>query len=238
MTCVAGHQPNLYPYGGFFAKMNIVDVFVIVDNSQYVKKQYHNRNRVKLVDGRAAWLSVPVVTSGRFGQAINEVEIDPRHHWRNIHLKSLLVNYQKAPFFDDFFPEVRDLLSENWERLVDFNLAFIQLVRKHLEIETQLEVASERKIDGKATDLIVDICRKTEADTYLHGRHARDYVDFNLLERESVNSLIQRYDPVDYPQLHGTFIPNLSVLDVIFNCGPRSKEVIMGGNNIEKPNQT
>jgi hypothetical protein len=235
MGIVAGHQPNLYPYGGFFAKLASVDRFVIVDNTQYVKKQYHNRNKVKFPDGAARWLTIPIRNAGRFKQRINEAEIDVSIDWRSKHMRTLRANYAGAPYFDDFFPELRGLFDSEWRRLVDFNVAVIELCAEYLGISTPIVLASESGIAGVATELILDICRKTGSDTYLHGMHARDYVDFAFLEKAGVKNLIQDYSAVAYPQTVGDFIPNLSILDVIFNCGPRSLNVVLAGQKTTSP---
>ena len=235
MKCVAGHQPNLYPYAGFFAKAAAVDRFVIADTTQYVTKEYHNRNRIKLLNGSPAWLSVPVKNAGHYRQKINEAEIDNSRTWRRIHRKSLLVNYRKAPFFDSYSPRFFDLLERDWKMLADYNIAVIRLCFELLEITTPLDTASALGVSGKSTEYILDICRKTGADAYLHGKHAHDYVDFKLLEKAGITSFIQNYNAVEYPQHRGgEFIPNLSVLDILFNCGPESGNIIMAGHSVER----
>ena len=234
MRLVAGHQPNLYPYGGFFAKLASVDEFVIVDNTQYVKKQYHNRNRVKFPDGEARWLSIPVRNAGRFKQMINETEPDDSSNWRAKHAKTLRSNYSSTPYFDDFFPKIQELLNSEWRYLADYNIAVIDICMKYLGIETPTRRASELGVTGIATELILDICRKTNSDAYLHGKHARDYVNFDLLKNAGVKNLIQDYAAAEYAQITGEFIPNLSVLDVIFNCGPKSLDMILAGQKISE----
>jgi hypothetical protein len=232
---VAGHQPNLYPYAGFFAKIATVDEFVIVDNTQYVKKQFHNRNRIKFPDSESRWLSIPVRNSGHYKQRINETEIDNSGTWRRKHTKTLRLNYSSAPFFNDFFPKIELLLSQEWRLLVDYNIAVIKECVEYLNIETPMIKASALSISGIATELILDICQKTNSDSYLHGKHARDYVDFSLLENAGITNQIQDYSARTYRQVSGSFIPNLSVLDIIFNCGPNSLNVIMEGQKIVSP---
>ena len=232
MKCVAGHQPNLYPYAGFFAKAASVDLFVIADNTQYVSKEFHNRNRILLLNGSPAWLSVPVKTSGCYRQKINEAEIDNSRDWRRIHRKSILVNYRKSAYFNSFSSPFFDLLEKEWTLLADYNTAVIRLCFELLGISTPLELASDLGVTGRATGYIEDICRKTGAGAYMHGRHAYDYVDFESLAKAGITSFIQNYRAVEYRQLHGrAFIPNLSILDILFNCGPDSMEVIMKGHS-------
>ena len=232
MTCVAGHQPNLYPYAGFFAKAAKADMFVIADNTQYVRKEYHNRNRIRLIDGSSAWLTVPVRTTGRRFQKINEAEIDNSSNWRKKHEQALKFNYRKSPYLKRYLPEIVALLEENNKMLADFNIAIIRLCMKFLNITTPVYRASELGVAGHSTEYILDICRKTGSDTYLHGRHAEDYVDFTILENAGIKSRIQTYSPAPYPQPpHETFMENLSVLDILFNCGEDSCRIILAGHN-------
>jgi hypothetical protein len=232
MTLTAGHQPNLYPYGGFFAKMLSVDKFVIVDNTQYVRKQYHNRNRIKLLNGNSIWLSIPVKNAGRFGQLINEVEIDNSQRWREKHKNTLLLNYKKAPCFDFLFPELEALLDKDWRRLVDFNIAFINLCAEKLEINTPLYIASGLGISGVSTNLILDICGKTSSNSYLHGKHSLDYVDFELMRGSGIKNYIQDFNAVPYTQLTDPFEPNLSILDIIFNRGADTRDILLNSNSV------
>lgn len=234
MSCVAGHQPNLYPYGGFFAKMASVDEFVIVDNTQYVKKQYHNRNRILELNGNARWLSIPVKNSGRFKQRIFEVEVDNDQNWRKSHLKTLMVNYRKAAFFDLVFPEVEKILTRDWNKLADYTIAFINMCVKIMNISTPIKLASDLGVEGKATELILDLCRKTGADTYLHGIHSRDYVDFDRLSQAGIKNLVQTYQEIEFKQTAPGFTPNLSILDILFNCGSNSLKTILAGNHIQR----
>lgn len=219
MKCVAGHQPNLYPYPGFFAKIATADLFVIVDNVQYVKKEYHNRNKIKFSDSSAKWITIPVKNSGRYKQLINEAEIDYSTDWRKSHLRTFELNYKKAKFFKEYFSILKKLLTSEWIKNADFNIEFIKITCEYLRIKTPILVASELGIKGESSYLIADICKKTSSDTYLHGIHSLDYVDFTYLEKNNIKSLIQIFECPQYPQLHGDFIPNLSIIDTIMNCG-------------------
>ena len=101
-----------------------------------------------------------------------------------------------------------------------------------LEISPKVQIASELEIEGKATELILDICRKTGSDSYLHGKHSRDYVDFQVLENAGINNYIQDYNPLPYPQLAGDFAANLSILDGLFNCGFEFKKLLLSSSKI------
>lgn len=234
MKCVAGHQPNLYPYGGFFAKIASVDTFVIVDNTQYVKKQYHNRNQILLQDGQVKWLSIPVQNAGHFKQKINDVELDNSSKWSQKHARTITASYRKAPYFDQFFPLMEKLLIRDWPKLVDFNYAFIELCLDYLGIDTPILIASQEGIDGKASSLILDICRKTNSDVYLHGKHSRDYVDFDFLAQAGIKNLIQDFSAKEYPQGIDAFVPNLSIIDIIFHCGKASRDLLLESQKISE----
>lgn len=233
MKYVAGHQPNLYPYGGFFAKFASVDVFVIVDTTQYVRKEYHNRNRILLHDGKVQWLSIPVKNAGRYKQRIDEVEIDNSLNWRRKHLGTISANYRKSLFFKDFYPELERLVSAEWNMLSEFNVAFIRLCLEFLDIKTPLLLASAEGICGTSTGLIETICRHIGSEAYLHGKHARDYVDFNRLSATGIRSYVQDFCPPEYLRDGLHFEPALSIIDMLFFCGPRrTMELLLSSQKI------
>ncbi len=236
MPTVAGHQTNHLPYGGYFAKMNSVDTFILVDDTQYVKKEFHNRNRVLLLTGKANWLSIPVNTAGKFYQKINEVEIDNRSKWSAKHLKTIELNYRNCLYFKEIFPELEQIYNQQWSLLADFNIEIIEFCKLYLGIQTPLMRSSKLGSKGKATELIADICHKTSSDTYLHGKHSRDYVDFSLLEKHNIKSEIQDFTCISYHQPVESFVPNLAAIDLMFNCGPKSLEILMDGNSISEFN--
>ena len=233
MKCVAGHQPNLYPYGGFFAKVAVCDIFIIVDNTQYVKKEFHNRNRVRLQNDKVIWLTIPVKNAGNYKSKINEMQIDNSINWKRKHLKTISLNYKSTPYFEQYFEEFEKLLTQDWDLLVDFNIAFIKLCIATLQLNTPIFTASEMKISGKSTNLILDICKKTDSNAYLHGKHAKDYVDFNFLNKNGINNLIQDFSPQLYPQGNSQiFTPNLSILDMLFNLGEDTLNFLLNSQKI------
>ena len=231
MTCVAGHQPNLYPYAGFFAKVATSDKFVIADNTQYVKKEYHNRNRILQLNGLPAWITVPVKNTGHYKQKINEAEIDYSQNWQKKHEKALIINYRKAQFSDKYLPEFLAILAEKPKMLADLNIKIIKRCLNILNIETPVLIASELDISGDSTGYILNICKKTDSDAYMHGKHAYDYVDFKMLTEAGIKNIVQEYKAVPYKQHAASeFLPNMSILDIIFNCGPNSKKIILSGH--------
>jgi len=233
MKCVAGHQPNLYPYGGFFAKASVADAFVIADNTQYVKKEYHNRNRILLQNGQVQWLSIPVKNSGHFKNKINQMLIDNSVNWQRVHLKTLELNYKKTSWFQKYFPDIKNIILNDHEKLVDLNVAIIKYFFSIINIQTPVFLASELNISGQSTYYIYDICKKTGFKAYLHGKHAKDYVDFPFLKQKGITNYIQTFSPLEYKQVNSAlFIPNLSILDIIFNLGPQAHTYLINCQKI------
>ena len=134
MIC-AIHQPQTYPWLGYFAKIMQSDIFVFFDDVQFKKNEYQNRNRIK-TDRGWMWLTVPVVHN--FGQKINEVQIDNKQKWEKKHLNTLITYYRKAPFFNSLFAELKELYSRKYELLIDFNIATIEWILKKLKIERKI----------------------------------------------------------------------------------------------------
>lgn len=219
---VVGHQPEFLPYFGFFDKLSKADIFVIVDNVQYRKKYFQNRNKIKTANGWI-WLTVPVITKGRFDQQINEVRINNSLNWEKKHLSSLEMNYKKAPYFEEYYPSIKEIYSRDWELLVDLNETLIRYLVDQLDIEIEVFKGSDLGITGEKTDLLIDICRKTGADKYLQGAGGKDYVEEDKFQKEGLKVLFNEFTHPEYPQLFGDFMANLSVIDLLFNVGAGSK---------------
>ncbi len=229
---LAGHQPNYMPYLGFFHKVAQADVFAIVDNVQFVKRgPFGFQNRAKIRTGQGCmWLTVPVLTRGKFHQEIRETRINNQAGWRSKHWHSLVFNYERAPYFSEYRGFFEDIYAREWELLCDLNETVITYLLRALGIAVRVVKASEMGCSGRKTELILDMCRKVGADTYLHGRHGRDYADVSLLEANGVSSMFQDFVHPVYPQQWEPFMPLMSAVDLLFNCGPKSREVLMGAS--------
>ena len=222
---VTGHQPEFIPYLGFFSKISKADIFVIVDNIQFKKKNFQNRNKIKTREGWM-WLTVPVITKGRFEQKICEVEINNSLNWQRKHWASISLNYQKAPFFKEHSGFFEELYSKEWRLLSEFNEAFIRYIMGQLELDVDVLKSSELGVKGQKTDLLIDICNKTGADTYLQGSGGRDYVEVEKFQDAGLNVVFHEFEHPTYPQQFGEFMPNMSVIDLLFNVGPEAKNYI------------
>jgi hypothetical protein len=219
MTICAIMQPTYLPWIGYFALMDLADVFVFLDDVQLSKQSWQTRNRIKSESGKELMLSVPVRHAG--AQAIKDVEIDGAH-WVAKHLKSFEQNYRKAPCFSDALALYEPVLRSGSEKLCDLNIALISAIADSLGIAGKRIRSSEiaEKSDDRS-DRLVDICKQVGADTYLSPAGAAGYLSEEDGEAQfaahAMTLLYQRYEHPTYSQVNGAFLPYMCVLDLIAN---------------------
>lgn len=223
---IAIHQPNYIPWPGFFYKMIKSDVFVLLDNVQFSRRSFTHRNRIKGSDGKPIWLTVPVYKKGKFYQEINEVKINNTARWRKKHFRTLVMNYANAPFFHYYRDKLEDIYSQKWNRLLDLNRVLLDFVMEQLDIKKKTYLSSNMKVSGEKTELLISIIKKVGGDAYLSGSGAKNYLNEKMFGKHNISLIYYRYGSFIYPQLWGNFVPNLSVLDLLFNCGKESRKMI------------
>ena len=224
---LAIHQPNFLPWAGYFHKMASVDVFLLLDTVQYVKSEYDNRCKIKTADGEQ-WLTVPVTTP-KINTLSRDVKISNNADWKKLHKKTLTYNYSKSPFFEKYESMLTDTFDENSESLLELNIVFIYNIKNLLGIETRLLLASELpETELKGTELLLNYCEELNADSYLSGSGGKRYLNEELFKEKKMGLEYQNFVPIKYPQRFGDFIENLSIIDLIFNCGDESLARIMG----------
>lgn len=210
-----------------FHQIQRADLYIFMDDTQFVKNGHHNRNRIKGPNGYV-WLTVPV--HHKFGQRINEVMIDNSKNWRKKHWESIKTYYSKAPYFKDYKDFFEDVYSKNWVYLVDLNIYLIIHISKFLGIEnTKFIKLSELNIyNDNPTQRLIDICEKVGATRYIIGTRAKDYME--EWRWEKTNVILEYFEPIypPYPQLYGEFLDNCAIIDLLFNCGSESSKYIWG----------
>jgi hypothetical protein len=210
----------------FFDKMDACELFVYLDTVQFQRRGVQNRNQILGPDG-PLWLTVPVNASRE--TLIQDVTI-AENPWQHAQIRSIETSYKKAPFFADYAPELLELLGRKWERLVDLNLATTAFLMKALGITTRCVLASELSVTGAKQDLILDICTACQTTDYLSGTGARAYQTPQEFSARNIRLLYQNYTAKPYPQRFASeFSPGLSALDLIFNLGPASHELLVSG---------
>jgi hypothetical protein len=223
---VACHQPIFMPWPGLFVKAMKADLLVLLDDVQFpLGSSWMSRNRIKTKDGQL-WISVPVLRKGRGLQKINVVKIFNERDWGKKHCQRMAYAYHHAPYFPDHGPFFESVFQKNWTHLVKLNLAILSYLRDALKIETPFQANSHLGIKTKGTRLLVDICQRTEAEVYLSSAPGRKYLDEKMFQEAGIQVQYYKYHPPAYPQLWGSFLPNLSVVDLLFNCGPKSRQII------------
>jgi hypothetical protein len=228
-TIVAIHQPNYIPWLGYFFKIAHADKFVFLDTVGYSHGSFVNRNSIKTPNG-PAWLTIPILKSGRSGQLIGEVEPDNVYRWEVRHLATLRSNYGRAEFFKEIFallePHYCD--TDNRKSLADFNIGLICAVAAYLGISPQFIRSSQLNVSGRKTDLLLDICCAIGATAYLAGGGSRCYQEDVKFEDAGITPVYSPFAQRRYPQLFGDFIGNLSVVDILMNCGYLGTRRLLG----------
>ncbi|MFB0516401.1 MAG: WbqC family protein [Candidatus Neomarinimicrobiota bacterium] len=226
---VAIHQPNFLPWPGYFHKYALADLMVHMDTAQHVRLEFDHRNWIKIPDGSKRWIIVHRAGSNPFAQPLNRVRL-ANDEWRTIIQNRLYNSYHQAPYYHLYIDNLMDVLRRKWASLASLNLALINYICQELEIATPSLRLSELGVDfGQHTGQLIRIARHAGADTYLSGMGAREYLDEGAFQKAGIKLEYQHYTPILYPQLYGEFIPNLSIIDLLFNTGPEARTYLFGG---------
>ena len=218
-------QPSYLPWLGFFEQMTRSDKFVLLDDVQYTRRDWRNRNRIRVRENWI-WLTVPVQQKSRFSQSLLETRIDNSVSWRRKHLETLRQHYCKAPFFEKYFPRCQQVYEQEWTFLFDLCLETINLIKEEMGIETPLLRSSEMKPGGEKTERLVSICRELGATHYLSGESGSNYIAEEDFSSQGIALEYQNYEHPVYPQRYTGFVPHLSAIDLLFNCGEQSLGIL------------
>ncbi|MGA1796377.1 MAG: WbqC family protein [bacterium] len=221
MRTVACHQPIYMPWPGFLYKALKADVVVLLDNIQFpLGISWVSRNRLKNHNG-AFWLTVPVWKKGRGKQRIDEVAICNDREWQRRQYASITHAYKNAPYFGEHEEFLKEIFNRRWERLVDLNTAVLTYLFDALGITREIIMGSSLGIEARAEGLLIGICRRVNAGCLASLSFGRKYLDEATFRKQGIEVRLYRYTPPVYPQLWGDFLPNLSTLDLLLNCGGR-----------------
>lgn len=220
-------QPEFFPWLGFMDKLLQVDKVVFLDNVQFKKRYFENRNRIRVPDGWT-WLRTPVKTKNKFTQNIMDVEVDDSQQWQDRMIATLQRNYKKAPYWDDLGDELCGLIKRPYGRLVDLNMGVILLLMKKLGIVHEWQLASDLSTERSGSDLILEICKKIGCSTYLSGRDGARYLKEDGFESCGIKVVYQQFEHPVYTQFHGGFESGMSIIDLYFNHGSDSVDIIRG----------
>ena len=222
------HQPEHIPWLGFFHKINMADVFAVLDNVQYRRRYFQNRNKIRTKNGWQ-WVSVPLEKEDRDELLIKDAVIfNNDSKWGKKNIESIYHNYCKAPYFKYGWDEFKDIYSKEYLYLSDMNLALLRFIFEKLGIKREIQFASTLNVSGDKGDLILNICKALNAKTYISGISGKEYLDLKLFHDAGINVIFQEFHHPIYKQLHEPFIPCMSVIDLLFNYGDKSLDIING----------
>jgi hypothetical protein len=225
---VATHQPLFLPWTGFFAKAMKADCLVLLDRVQLPRgRGWMSRNRLKCQQGEL-WLAVPIRHKGKGFQLICDAEIAPGRDWRRKHRMSIEQWYANAPYLPDYISAIKTIYERDQDRLVEFNLDLIRLLQGKICPEAKIVLQSELGSEGRGTELILETCEELKATAYLTFPMAVKYLDTARLLRAGIEIVTVPFSAPVYPQLWGDFIPNLSALDLLLNCGSAAGRIVAG----------
>lgn len=229
-------QPGYLPWLGFFEQMSRADVFVYLDDVQYTKNDWRNRNRIKTKDG-TQWLTVPV--SFQFGQRILEVPINHTSPWARRQLQALHSWYQRAPFFERCIPDLSAILNKRHDLLVDLDIELTTWLQMQLGLRVPVQRSSALGITSNDRQMrLIEICRTLGCDAFYEGRAGMNYMDTALFQAHGVTVEFQDYTHPVYRQLwtrEQGFISHLSIVDLLFNHGPESLMILTGRKSEPAP---
>jgi hypothetical protein len=216
---VAIMQPTYLPWAGYFDLISSVDLFIFLDNVQFDRRSWQQRNRIKTADG-VQWLTVPVYSKGLRHQLLKDVAIDYSTQFITKHQRTIRQSYQKAEFFSDQITNMNRLIEYDGEDLASYNTRIIQQLMSWLEIETDIARASELNGSGNREHLLASLCADVQATEYVSPPGSRSYLqDSQAFKKLGIQvSYFDFLHPV-YPQLHGPFVSHLSIIDMMFNLG-------------------
>lgn len=217
-------QPTYLSYIGYYDLIDNSDVFVFYDDVQFCKQSWQQRNRIKTNKG-VEWLTVPIIHDNK--QLIKDVKIDNKQNWKKKHLKTIEYNYQKAEYFNDFFPYIKDILEHEYNYISELNRVLICKICDLIDITTKFQLSSIIKPKGTRVERLINLCKMFDCDTYLSTIGAKVYLKQGLFEQNNIRlEFNDYYVPPVYNQLYDGFVENLSIIDLLFNMGNKTLDII------------
>jgi hypothetical protein len=227
---LTAHQPAYLPWLGLIHKIAISDTYVYLDSVQFEKNSFTNRNKIKTANG-PLWLTVPVFLKDHTKKIIQDIKIDNSKDWRETHFKSIYLNYKKAPYFNKYADFFEDTYKKEWDSLANLGDHMLRWFLKELGVNVKYYKASEMNFEEHKSDLILEMSKKLGANLYVFGALGKDYAKEENFTKEGVKIYFQDYNHPKYSQLWGNdFSPYMGIVDLLFNCGGKSLEILMEGN--------
>ncbi|HDK7174840.1 TPA: WbqC family protein [Clostridium botulinum] len=230
---LSAHQPAYLPWLGYFHKIAVSDIFVILDEVQFEKNSFTNRNKIKTSNG-STWISVPMQMNGHTNKTINEMEIDNKYNWKEKHWKSIYLNYKKSSYFNLYSDFLEDTYKKEWNSLTKLTEYMTTYFLDEIGIKTKLYRQSHICTKNKKQELIIELCQKFDCHTFIFGKMGENYADIEYFKQNGVNAYFQHYNHPIYNQIWHEFIPSLAIIDLLFNVNKDNVLEIIMKENITK----
>ena len=227
---IAMMQPTFLPWLGFFELICKSDIFIILDDFQFSKQSFQQRNRLFVNQGQLGWYSVPVNQAKSFKVPLNKTIINYSIPWQKKMWKRIEQNYRKAKFFNELYAHIKEWLKINYKSLAELNTSFIFLVCRLIKIDIEFRYSSQFETKQKRSERVLELAQWCKADCYLAAKGSFEYMlKDNVFPVEDIEVLFQDFQPQPYQQLNATngFEPYLSILDTLFNIGPIETETLL-----------
>ena len=227
---LVAHQPEYFPWLGFISKARMGDVYYILDTVQYMKEHWHSRNKIRKKDGWL-WINTPVLQSKSKILMWPEAKIDNTKPWKRKQLSSIKMCYSGAKYFNEIYTELEEIYSKDYEYLIAFNEQIIRYAFKKFNINIPIYRTSKlikkgHNINGSKTDLILSMCKSANAKTFVFGPDGKKYIEKEKFSNKNINYIFQKFTHPEYKQKYQGFESHMSFIDVLFNHGDKSKNIL------------
>ena len=233
MKIISGHQPAYLPWLGLLHKLSLSDIFIYMDNVQFINKSWIHRNQILTANGP---LLLTVPTEKKNYSLINQLIIfkNQKDFWQKKHWQSIKINYSKAKYFDYFYNDLYEMYQEKiWDSLSDLCWYQLNFFIKYFGLnKVKIIKMSEQNFFGQKSDLILDQCLKLSADGVVLGALGKDYINMNIFNEKKIYLYFQDFKHPNYKQLYGNFVPNITAIDLLLNHGPEKSREILFNDNI------
>ena len=225
-------QPTFLPWVGFFDLIDQADIVVFLNDVQFSKRSWQQRNKIKTKNG-LEWITIPAEVKGLRNQNIKDTKINLKNFDFEKFKNKIIFNYSKAKYFSiyigDFFKIIENELSNG--SISDLNLSIIKWLMKIFKIEKKIYLSSELDVDGKKTQKIINICNKLNSKSYISTIGSKEYLqeDIELIKKNKIKTYFHNYIHPKYTQCYTPFIPFASSLDILMNEGDKSLSIIKSG---------
>lgn len=223
---IAIMQPTYFPWIGYFSLIKFVDTFIFLDNVQFDSRSWQQRNQIAS-GNKKIWITIPVKKKNLSKQSIKEVEIQD-NKFKDKHLKSIHHSYSKTMYFKSIYPKIVNMLKNDTKSLSEINKFIIMEISKLLEIKTKFLSAKNLKSKGKKSELLSNICREIGADEYIAVLGSKEYMGDQIeFKKKNIKVNFFNFEQKKYKRGNYNFIPNLSILDLLFYNGPNTNKLII-----------